>query len=116
MRRSNFREPKRVLIFDSQRKLIAIAKSLGAASAVTQITAQTISLVCTGKFIISHNLYFRHLHLDVEIDLEEDLDVLDLIEYDKMCKEVRYYYPKNFVGKPKWMMKYTAEQIEKLKK
>ncbi len=118
MRRSNFREPKRVLIFDSRRKLIGVVKSLGAASEVTKITAQSISLVCTGKRIVSHNHYFRHQHPDVAIDLDEDIDILDLIEYDKMCKEDRRYYPKNFdkAGKPRFRTTYTAEQIEKLKK
>lgn len=118
MRKNDFREPKRVLIFDSKLKLIAVVKSVYAASTITQITAQSISLVCTGGKIACHNFYFRHQHPDVEINLDEDLDILDLIEYDKICKEVRYYYPKGFKksGKSKWMIKYTAEQIEKLKK
>lgn len=118
MKKSNFRDPKRVLIFNSQRRLIAICKLLGAASTITQIHSQAISLACTGKKIVCHNLYFRHLHPDVEITIEEDFDVLDVIEYDKMCKEVRYYYPANLekLKKSKWMMKFTAEQIEKLKK
>jgi hypothetical protein len=31
------------------------------------------------------NFYYRYLHPNVEVSLEEDLGKLDLIEYDKMC-------------------------------
>ena len=81
MRRSNFKRPKTVLVFNGAQVLVAVIRSL----------LQAISFCCTGKYVCSGGLYFRHLHPDVEVGLD-DLDNLQLQEYDALCGEKRTYY------------------------
>ena len=82
-----------VLIFNSKRTLIAITGSLNQAkNLLGKTSAQLIVECCKGKVVMSGNFYFRYLHPNVEISLEEDLGKLDLIQYDKMCGQDRYYY------------------------
>lgn len=86
MRKSKFKEPKAVLIFSSTRYLMAIAGSLNQARLlVGKSNAQPLSECCRGRIVMSGNFYYRYLHPNVEISIEEDLGKLDLIEYDKMC-------------------------------
>jgi hypothetical protein len=91
MRKSNFLEPKKVLIFNGAKTLVAITRSVHTASEVTLGNLQAISFCCTGKYITSGGYYFRHIHPNIIIDIE-DLDNLQLEEYDKMCGEKRKYY------------------------
>lgn len=117
MRKSKFNEPIIVLIFSSTRHLIAIASSLNQAkSLVGKSNAQSILDCCRGRTVMSGNFYYRYLHPNVEISLEEDLGTLDLIQYDKMCGEDRYYYRKDvlkFSGR-RGKRKLTAKQIDML--
>ncbi|MDR1718032.1 MAG: hypothetical protein LBS20_19520 [Prevotella sp.] len=91
MRKSKFKEPKTVLVFNGARVLIAIARSLQSASVLSGGNLQAISFSCTGKYISTGGLYFRHVHPDIEIEIS-DLDTLKLDEYDKMCGEKRRYH------------------------
>lgn len=91
MRKSFFIEPKKVLIFNTAKVLIAITRSLHAASELTFCNLQAISFCCNGKYIMSGGYYFRHINPNILIELE-DLDTLKLEEYDKMCGEKREYY------------------------
>ena len=91
MRKSRFKEPKQVLIFNNAKVLIAIIRSLHAAAQLTFCNLQAISFCCTGKYVTSGGYYFRHVHPNVLIELD-DLDNLKLEEYDKMCGEKRTYY------------------------
>lgn len=103
MKKSKFSEPIMVLIFNSKRTLIAITGSLN----------QAKNLLGKTKVVMSGNFYFRYLHPNVEISLEEDLGKLDLIQYDKMCGQDRYYYRKDilkFSGRTE-KRKLTAKQI-----
>lgn len=119
MKKSKFQEPIMVLIFSSTRQLIAVASSLNQAkSLVGSTSAQPISECCRGQIIMSGNFYYRYLHPNVEISLEDDLGKLDLIQYDKMCGEDRYYYRKDvlkFNGRT-GKQKLTAKQIALLKR
>ncbi len=91
MRRSNFKRPKTVLVFNGAQVLVAIIRSLHSAADLTKGNLQAISFCCTGKYICSGGLYFRHLHPDVEIEMN-DLGVLQLQDYDALCGEKRAYY------------------------
>lgn len=91
MRKSKFKEPKIVLVFNGARVLIAIARSLHSASVLSGGNLQAISFSCTGKYISTGGLYFRHVHPDIEIEIG-DLDTLKLDDYDKMCGEKRRYH------------------------
>lgn len=91
MRKSPFREPKMVLVFNNTRILIAIVRSLHAAGELTFCNTQAISFCCTGKYVMTGGFYFRHVSPDITIELD-DLDNLRLEDYDKMCGEERKYY------------------------
>ena len=91
MRKSSFKRPKTVLIFNGARILIAVVRSLHSAAELTGGNLQAISFCCTGKYVCSGGFYFRHLHPEVEIDVE-DLDTLQLQNYDGLCGEKRTYH------------------------
>ena len=92
MRKSNFKAPTIVLIFNSARVLVAIMRSVHCVAELTHNNLQSISHCCTGRYTHSRGYYFRHLHPDVLIDLD-DLDNLRLEEYDKLCGTKRKYLP-----------------------
>jgi hypothetical protein len=113
MRKSEFREPKQVLIFNRAKTLIAIVRSLHSVSELTFGNLQAISFCCTGKYITTGGHYFRHIHPNVIIELG-DLDHLQLEEYDKMCGEKRKYYSlRELVRKEKMQMKYRKAKWDK---
>lgn len=91
MRRSKFKRPKMVLIFNGAQTLIAVTRSLNSAAELTKGNVQSISFCCTGRYISSGSLYFRHLHDDVEIEIA-DIGTLQLQAYDELCGEARLYY------------------------
>ena len=91
MRRSNFKRPKTVLVFNRAQVLVAVIRSLHSAAELRKGNLQAISFCCTGKYVCSGGLYFRHLHPDVEVG-PDDLDNLQLREYDALCGEKRTYY------------------------
>ena len=86
MRRSKFKRPKMVLIFNGAQVLIAVTRSLHSAAELTKGNLQSISFCCTGRYVYSGGFYFRHLHDDVEIEMS-DLGTLLLQEYDELCGE-----------------------------
>ena len=92
MRKSNFKAPTIVLIFNSARVLVAIMRSVHCVAELTHNNLQSISHCCTGRYTHSRGYYFRHLHPDVLIDLD-DLDNLRLEEYDKLCGTKQKYLP-----------------------
>ena len=75
MRRSSFKRPKMVLIFNGAQILVAITRSLHSAAELTKGNLQAISFCCTGKYICSGGFYFRQLQ-----------------DYDSLCGEKRTYY------------------------
>ena len=79
-----------VLIFNGAQVLVAVTRSLHSAAELTKGNLQAISFCCTGKYVCSGGLYFRHLHPDVEIELA-DLGTLMLKDYDALCGEKRTY-------------------------
>ncbi|MDR2915755.1 MAG: hypothetical protein LBV74_13125 [Tannerella sp.] len=91
MRRSKFKEPKTVLVFNGARVLVAIVRSLHSASLLSRGNLQAISFCCTGKYVSTGGFYFRHIHPDIEVEIG-DLDTLNLEEYDKMCGVRRRYH------------------------
>jgi hypothetical protein len=104
MRRSNFKEPKNVLVFNGARVLIAVVRSLRSAAEFSGGNLQAISFSCTGKYISTGGFYFRHVHPDIEIEIT-DLDNLKLEEYDIMCGEERRYHTMRKMAKNRTMVK-----------
>ena len=65
MRRSKFRRPCKVLIFNGARVLVAIVRSLHCAAELTHENKSAIHNCCTGKSVRSGAYYYRQLHPDI---------------------------------------------------
>lgn len=83
---------KRVLIFNSLKRLVFIAQSAFAVAKNNDWNVSSIRAACSGKIIAYKKLYFRYLEDDVEVGLD-DLGVLGLAEYDNLCEVHRKTYP-----------------------
>ena len=90
MRRSKFRRPCKVLIFNGARVLVAIVRSLHSAAELTHENKSAIHNCCTGKSVRSGAYYYRQLHPDILLEMD-DLDKLTLKEYDDLCGIKRKY-------------------------
>ena len=90
MRRSKFRRPCKVLIFNGARVLVAIVRSLHCAAELTHENKSAIHNCCTGKSVRSGAYYYRQLHPDILLEMD-DLDNLTLKEYDDLCGVKRKY-------------------------
>jgi len=90
-RRSKFKEPKMVLVFNGARVLIAVLRSLHSAAEFSGCNLQAISFSCTGKYISTGGYYYRHIHPDIQLEIN-DIDNLTLEEYDKLCGHDRKYH------------------------
>lgn len=92
-KRSIFQQPKIVLVFNHQRILVSMHKSLNLASMTMNIPAQSISLCCLGNHISCYGYYFRHYEPNVvEIVPHLDMGDLRLEDFDRMSKQVRRYH------------------------
>ena len=103
-------KPKRTLVFNPLKRLVGIFQSAMAAAKAFNIRPTSIHYASNGTCISTNNLYFRYLQDDIEITLE-DLGVLRLEEYDRLCGvERKYYRTKNMtrVG-----MKYNKSKDKK---
>lgn len=114
MRRSTFKRPKKVLVFNGAQVLVAIVRSLHSAAELTKGNLQAISFCCTGKYVCSGGFYFRHLHPDVEIEVS-DVDTLMLKDYDALCGEKRTYYPVRKMAHKKALLKGKCKSDNKKK-
>ena len=90
MRRGKFRRPCKVLIFNGARVLVAIVRSLHCAAELTHENKSAIHNCCTGKSVRSGAYYYRQLHPDILLEMD-DLDNLTLQEYDDLCGVKRKY-------------------------
>ena len=77
MRRSKFRRPCKVLIFNGARVLVAIVRSLHCAAELTHENKSAIHNCCTGKSVRSGAYYYRQLHPDILLEMD-DLPVQQL--------------------------------------
>ena len=91
-------EAKRVLAFNSYKKLTAIYHSTFEAAKALNAHAQSIHYACNGVCIAVKKTYLRHLSDDIEITLE-DLGTLRLEEYDELCGVSRKVYPNGKMGR-----------------
>lgn len=85
---------KQVLIFNRNKVLISICSSVGSAEKVTKSSRASVSAACIGKNITSGGFYFRHVHPNTIIELD-DLDRLKVNEYDKLCNTNRLYHSRS---------------------
>ena len=90
MRRSKFRRPCKVLIFNGARVLVAIVRSLHSAAELTHENKSATHNCCTGKSVRSGAYYYRQLHPDILLEMDY-LDNLTLKENDDLCSVNRKY-------------------------
>ena len=79
-----------MLIFNGARVLVAIVRSLHCAAELTHENKSAIHNCCTGKSVRSGVYYYRQLHPDILLEMD-DLDNLTLKEYDDLCGVKRKY-------------------------
>ena len=79
-----------MLIFNGARVLVAIVRSLHCATELTHENKSAIHNCCTGKSVRSGAYYYRQLHPDILLEMD-DLDKLTLKEYDDLCGVTRKY-------------------------
>ena len=79
-----------MLIFNGARVLVAIVRSLHCAAELTHENKSAIHNCCTGKSVRSGIYYYRQLHPDILLEMD-DLDKLTLKEYDDLCGIKRKY-------------------------
>ena len=70
--------------------LVAIVRSLHCAAELTHENKSAIRNCCTGKSVRSGAYYYRQLHPDILLEMD-DLDNLTLKEYDDLCGIKRKY-------------------------
>ncbi len=87
-----FSEARRILVFNSAKRLVAICQSVNATAEMFGVTTQAIFYVCSGKSISCNRYYFRHLEEDIEVTLD-DLGTLNVQTYDQLCGKERPVYP-----------------------
>lgn len=87
-----FEDPKRILAFDANLRLVAVFSSYNAVEKITGKVHQSILKCCKGQNISCLGHYWRELDDDIEINLDEDIDNLSLIEYDLAIGENRKIY------------------------
>lgn len=86
-----FFDGKQVLVFNRARTLIAVFRSIRSAAMAIHCNPTGVSFACIGRAISSGGFYFRHLHPDVYVEID-DLDKLSLEEYDRLCNNNRQYH------------------------
>lgn len=91
MTKNSFKPPRKVLVFNGAKTLVATVCSLQATSKIFFTTPQAISFACSGKYISSNAFYFRKENENVQIE-PEDLGRLSLFEFDKLCGEKKRYH------------------------
>lgn len=101
---------RRVLIFNSLKRLVSIAQSAFAVAKANDWNISSIRCACSGKTVSYHNLYFRYLDDDIEVSVD-DLGVLDLVDYDKLRGVERKVYPNKNMSREN--MKYDKRPREK---
>ena len=79
-----------ILIFNAAGELVAIVRSLHCAAELTHENKSAIHNCCTGKSVRSGAYYYRQLHPDILLEMD-DLDKLTLKEYDDLCDVKRKY-------------------------
>lgn len=86
-------ESKKVLAFDAAGNLAGMFPSVSKAGELMCILPQAISAVCSGKATSSGGMYFRHLDSDLFTITSDDLDTLNVRDYDNEVGEFRIYRP-----------------------
>lgn len=99
MNNDSFKPAKQVMVFNGAGKYVGTFCSLHELSdfSFDAVSAQSISFVCTGKYISAGSHYFRFENENVELE-KSDFNRLRITEYDKLCGERRRYHSPKFMA------------------
>lgn len=102
---------RRVLVFNSSKRLVALFQSCTAAARAFDTATVNIYAACSGDSISSCGMYFRFYYDDqVELEIFEDLGALRLVDYDRAMGLKRKYYPNRQMSRRGMKYKKTKEK------
>lgn len=111
---------RRILAFDSSKKLTFIAQSQIKMAKMLGVAAPTVKAACDGNAISTRGYYLRWWNPEIEIDTINELGVLTLKEYDSLVGEERRVYEGRKMTRKslhlKYNMKATPEKLKRLNK
>lgn len=111
---------RRILVFDSSKKLTFIAQSQIKLAKLLGVKTPTVKAACDGIAIQTCGYYLRWWDSEIEIDVIKELGELTLKEYDCLLGvERRVYNDRKMTRKSlklKYNMKATPEKLKRLKK
>lgn len=112
------KEARRILVFNPLKKFVSVFSSQLQAARILGVKPQTIKAACDGTAISTCNLYLRWWNPEIEIDVDKELGVLTLKEYDQLCGVQRKVYKNKRMNRENWTynMKATPEKLKRLKR
>lgn len=110
---------RRILVFDSTKKLSFIAQSQIKLAKLLGVKTPTIKAACDGSAIQTCGYYLRWWDPEIEIDVIKELGELTLKEYDTLLGVDRVVYKTRKMTrkslKLKYNMKTTPEKLKRLR-
>lgn len=114
------KQARRILVFDSSKKLAHIAQSQIKLAKMLGVKTPTIKAACDGSAIQTCGYYLRWWDPEIEIDTYAELGELTLKEYDSLLGvERRVYRDRKMTRKSlrlKYNMKATPEKLKRFHK
>lgn len=112
------KEARRILVFNPLKKFIGVFSSQLQAARILGVKTPTIKAACDGTAISTCHLYLRWWNPEIEIDVDKELGVLTLSEYDQLCGVQRRVYKNKRMNREHWTydMKATPEKLKRLKR
>lgn len=112
------KDARRILVFNPLKKFIGVFSSQLQAARILGVKTPTIKAACDGTAISTCNLYLRWWNPEIEIDVDKELGVLTLLEYDQLCGVQRRVYRNKRMNREHWTynMKSTPEKLKRLKR
>ncbi len=111
---------RRILVFDSSKKLSFIAQSQIKLAKILGVKTPTVKAACDGTAIQTCGYYLRWWDPEIEIDVINELGKLTLMEYDDLLGVERKVYKDRKMTrkslKLKYNMKTTPEKLKRLRK
>lgn len=110
---------RRILVFDSSKKLSFIAQSQIKLAKLLGVKTPTVKAACDGTAIQTCGYYLRWWDPEIEIDVIKELGELTLKEYDGLLGVERKVYKDRKMTrkslKLKYNMKATPEKLKRLR-
>lgn len=112
------KEARRILVFNPLKKFIGVFSSQLQAARILGVKTPTIKAACDGTAISTCNLYLRWWNPEIEIDVDKELGLLTLLEYDQLCGVQRKVYRNKRMNRERWTynMKSTPEKLKRLRR